>query len=334
MRIEYPEAMPPEPFVAVAADGYPVRGFAWRHRAPAADRPVTIVNCATSVRCSYYFRFAAYLFSHGSDVLVYDYRGIGESRPERLAGFHATWLDWGRFDCEAVLQYALNAFPGQPLDLVAHSIGGFVVGLAPSNPQLRRVFSVGSQYAYWRDCGAAHRLGMLLKWYVAMPVLAHLFGYVPARRLGWMEDTPKGVALSWSRSRRRFEDSYVRAPLTEPPETRRELVERFARMTAPILAVGLSDDEFGTVDAVERLLAYFTRSAVTHLRIAPRQIDAAEIGHFAFFHSRFAATLWPLAQRWLQTGELPHDAPGDVIRRPVSPTRAEGATRAASNRRA
>lgn len=107
-----PDAIAPEPFVAPAADGFPVRGFAWRHRSPAAGRPVTVINCATSVRCRYYFRFAAYLFRHGSDVLVYDYRGIGESRPASLAGFHASWLDWGRLDCDAVLQYASRTFCG------------------------------------------------------------------------------------------------------------------------------------------------------------------------------------------------------------------------------
>lgn len=320
-----PDAIPPEPFVAPAADGFLVRGFAWRHRGPAAGRPVTVVNCATSVRCRYYFRFAAYLFSHGSDVLVYDYRGIGESRPASLAGFRATWLDWGRLDCDAVLQYASRAFAGQPVDVVAHSVGGVTLGLANSNALVRRALTVGSQYAYWRDYAGSHRLRMLIKWHVAMPILARLFGYVPAKRLGWMEDTPRGVALSWSRSRPRFEDAFARAPIAETADARRDLVERFARLTAPTLAIGLSDDEFGSVEAVERLLGYYARSAVTHLRIAPEQIGAASVGHFAFFHSRFEKTLWPIALGWLQTGELAPDTPGDVYRQPSAPERGRAA---------
>ncbi|AHI65836.1 serine aminopeptidase domain-containing protein [Burkholderia thailandensis] len=316
-----PDAIAPEPFVAPAADGFPVRGFAWRHRSPAAGRPVTVINCATSVRCRYYFRFAAYLFRHGSDVLVYDYRGIGESRPASLAGFHASWLDWGRLDCDAVLQYASRTFAGQPVDVVAHSVGGVALGLAASNPVVRRALTVGSQYAYWRDYAGPHRLRMLIKWHFAMPILARVFGYVPAKRLGWMEDTPRGVALSWSRSRPRFEDAYLRAPLDETPDARRDLVERFTRLTAPMLAIGLSDDEFGSVEAVERLLGYYTRSAVTHLRIAPEQIGAASIGHFAFFHSRFEPTLWPIALGWLKTGALAPQTPGDVYRQSCAPER-------------
>ena len=73
-------------------------------------------------------RFAAWLFAQGRDVLVYDYRGIGGSRPARLAKLRANWLDWGRLDCEAALRYARDAFPGQPIDVVAHSIGGFALG--------------------------------------------------------------------------------------------------------------------------------------------------------------------------------------------------------------
>lgn len=302
----------PEPVALQAADGYALRGHVWRHRGGAAGRPVTVVNCATAVRCDYYFRFAAWLFAQGRDVLVYDYRGIGGSRPARLAGLRANWLDWGRLDCEAALRYACEAFPGQPIDVVAHSVGGFVLGLAPSNVQVRRALTVGSQYAYWRDYLSVERRRMWWKWHVAMPALAAVCGYVPAKRLGWMEDTPRGVALSWARSRPRFEDAYVRAPNAESVASRAELPARFAAMRAPMLAIGLDDDAFGTVAAIERLIGYYTGSDVTHLRIAPRHVGVEAIGHFAFFHSRFADALWPLALHWLQHGALPADAPGVV----------------------
>lgn len=161
-------ALPPESVTLHAADGYPLRAHVWRHRGGAgAARPVTVINCATSVRCDYYFRFAAWLFAHGRDVLVYDYRGIGGSRPARLASLQANWLDWGRLDCDAALRYARDAFPGQPLDVVAHSIGGVALGLAASNAHVRRAVTVGAQFAYWRDYLPAERRRMWWKWHVA-----------------------------------------------------------------------------------------------------------------------------------------------------------------------
>ncbi|PVX71611.1 alpha/beta fold hydrolase [Paraburkholderia unamae] len=304
------ERREPEPFTAIAADGYPIRGFAWRHGVP---RPVVIVNAATSVRCRYYFRFAAWLHEHGYDAIVYDYRGIGESRPADLARFSASWLDWGERDFEAVLRYVGEGFPGQPVDVVAHSIGGFVVGLAASNGHIRRVFTVGAQYAHWRDYATRSKPAMLWKWHVVMPVLAALCGYFPARRLGWMEDTPRGVALSWSRSERNFEDTYRRRPIARAREQRDALVRRFAAMRVPLLAVSTTDDAFGTVPAIERLLRYFVHSRVAHLRIAPADIGVERIGHFAFFHSRFEASLWPVALHWLVNGAIAPGAPGRIV---------------------
>lgn len=297
----------PQPIEFEAADGYRLSGFAWRHRTPRIDdtpRPVVVINPATSVRCRYYFRFAAYLHRYGYDALLYDYRGIGESRPARLATLAASWLDWGELDCEAALRYALREFPGQPIDVVAHSIGGFALGLAPSNHVVRRVFTMGAQYAHWRDYAPRGRLAMLWKWHVVMPAAAALFGYFPAKRLGWMEDTPKGVALSWSRSKRNFEDSYRRAPITIDDARRYALVRRMATLRAPLLALSVTDDPFGTVAAIERLLRYFT-SRVVHLRLSPEVIGADSIGHFSFFHSRFEPDLWPIALHWLTTGNVP-----------------------------
>jgi predicted alpha/beta hydrolase len=315
----------PEAIALVAADGCAVNGFIWRHRKRAASvigiahdagvtaRPVVIVNAATSVRCRYYFRFAAFLHGHGYDAIVYDYRGIGESRPSTLRGFSASWLEWGQLDFEAVLQYAAREFPGQPIDVVAHSIGGFVVGLAPSNATIRRIVTMGAQYAHWRDYAPDRKRPMLWRWHVLMPLLAALIGYVPAKRLGWMEDTPKGVALSWSRSKARFEDTYRRGAFARSDAERARLVEQCSAVRAPLLAISVTDDEFGTAPAIERLLDYFTGSALTHLRIAPEQIGHPAIGHFAFFHSRFEDSLWRIPLAWLKSGALPDNVPGCVI---------------------
>lgn len=301
----------PEAFVARAADGYAIGGFLWRHPYPDGERPVVIVNAATSVRCRYYMRFAAFLFANGFDAIVYDYRGIGESRPTSLRGFQGSWLDWGYLDFDAVLRFAHASFPGQPIHVVAHSVGGFVIGLAPSNHLIRRVFTMGAQFAHWRDYRS--RLRMLVKWHVVMPALTAVFGYFPGKRLGWLEDTPKGVVRDWGFSHARIEDTCRHGAVALEPADRQALVRHFAGVTAPTLAVGVSDDDFGTVAAIERLLAYYRNSPSTHLRISPESIGESAIGHFAFFHSRFEKALWPIPLAWLRTGTLPDGVPGTVV---------------------
>ncbi|WP_369807106.1 alpha/beta hydrolase family protein [Ancylobacter radicis] len=289
-----------------AADGLPLGGYLWRHQGPAPQGAVVVIACATSVRARYYARFAGWLHDHGFNVLSFDYRGIGESRPARLRGFAADWTDWGEKDVEGALRFAQACCPGDAVDVVAHSFGGVALGLAPSNAVIRRAVTVGAQYAHWRDYAPAARAAMRLKWHVTMPALTALFGHFPGRRLGWMEDTPKGVALDWAGMGPHYPSSVRR----HAPGTADTLAARFAQVSAPILAIGLDDDPFGTVPALERTLAHFTGAARTHLRIAPGDAGVDAIGHFAFFHERFRAALWRLPLEWLTTGARGPQAPG------------------------
>ena len=64
--------------------------------------------------------------------------------------------------------------------------------------------------------------------------------------------------------------------------------------------------------AIERLLAYFSASTRTHLRLAPEDIDESEVGHFAFFRSQYQEKLWPIALHWLEKGELRAGTPGKI----------------------
>lgn len=304
------------PIAFAAADGYILRGQCWRHAQPDRQRPVVLINPATSVRSRYYARFAAFLHAHGFDVLIYDYRGIGDSRPARLRGFEAGWIDWGRLDVEGALQYTATHFPGQPIHVVAHSVGGFLIGLAPSCHLVERVFTMGAQYAYWRDYAGHKRTRMFLRWHVFMPALTALLGYFPGQRLGWLEDTPRGVVRDWTARHPRFEENWRRGAPGLSEEECRALVERFASLRGATLALSVSDDEFGTVAAIRRLLGYYRGSARTHLHLRPEEAGHPGIGHFAFFHNRFEHDLWKIPLHWLRHGRLPTGQAGQVLTLP------------------
>lgn len=299
----------------VAADGFLLRGHLWEALSTQkpADRPIVIINPATSVRARYYARFAAFLHGHGFDVLTYDYRGIGESRPPSLRHFQAGWLDWGRQDFEAALTFVTTRLPEQPIYVVAHSIGGFLIGLAASSHRIERVFTMGAQYAYWRDYAPNRRLSMLVKWHVVMPVVTRLFGYFPGKRLGWLEDTPQGVVRDWTAPYPHFEDMWRRGSFRVPEAELQMLTERFSTVRGTTLALSLSDDEFGTIPAIQRLLRYYRNSPRTHLHIEPEDIGQTSVGHFGFFHSRFESSLWRLPLQWLRNGCLPADVPGCIV---------------------
>ncbi|MDE3009829.1 MAG: alpha/beta fold hydrolase [Pseudomonadota bacterium] len=268
---------------------------------------VVVINPATAVKARYYHRFARFLAAHGLAVLTYDYRGIGGSRQGSLRRRpDISKFQWGRLDCEAALTWARRACPELPLHVVAHSIGGLAFGLAPANRAVQRCLTVGAQYAYWPDYASKGRALMWLRWHLLMPVLTALLGYFPARRLGWHEDLPAAAAYEWAFRPAGLEQAYRRhaarglAPLSG-----------LAGFAGAMLAIGLDDDPFGTPAALDRLLDYFAAADRIRIGIDPQLVGATAIGHFAWFHERFRATLWLDAVGWLRDGTLPR---GEVCR--------------------
>jgi len=303
----------PQAVQITSTDGYRLHANVWQSARLPANSPVVIINSATSVRSRYYHRFAHALREKGCTVVTYDYRGIGDSKHGSLRHLPAGWLDWGQSDFEAVLQYVHTHYPSSPLYVAGHSIGGFLIGLAPSAHLIQRIFTMGAQYAYWRDYASRSRASMFLQWHIAMPLLTKIFGYVPAARLGWMEDTPRGVALDWSGMGPRFEESLGRSyDSGTNTTTKNRLPARLQQVTAPILALGVNDDPFGTPAALDRVLNYYSGCDRHHLRISPADIGHKEIGHFAFFHSRYSDSLWPIAFDWLLERNI-ESSPGTII---------------------
>ena len=286
-----------KPIEIVCRDGVTLGGHLWTGDLAPRNGTV-IINPATGVPARYYHRYAGFLAEHGFDALTYDYRGIGLSRPVDLRGCSYRWSDWGELDFDAVLRFANARDPSSPLSVVGHSIGGFLPGLAENASLIRRMLTVGAQYGYWRDYAPRHRLRLFLKWHVLMPAVTSLIGYFPGRRLGLIEDLPAGVANEWSFRRSRMEFGHA-------AENRDAIVGRFAAMSAPIMAVAVSDDELGTVPAIRRTLEYYSRATPVEVLLSPSDLGAESIGHFGLFHARHASDFWLDTLLWLGDGTNP-----------------------------
>lgn len=287
---------PFRPIVLRCRDGFLLHGHFWPHHGDFAG--TVIINPATGVLASYYHRYAHFLAGQGFSVITYDYRGIGLSRPDSIRTARFRWRDWGELDFDAAIAWAHAQSPEGRLMAVGHSIGGFLPGFAPGAGRLDRMLTVGAQYAYWRDYAREKRFRMLLKWHVVMPALTAMCGYFPGRRLGWLEDLPAGVANEWSFRRAEMEASYA---VHERPL----LKERFAAVRAKILAVGTTDDEYGTPQAIARGLAYYQGSERIQVLLSPADLGMRVVGHFDLFHSRHAAGFWPMTCEWLRRGINP-----------------------------
>jgi predicted alpha/beta hydrolase len=283
--------METEEIVLICKDGIQIHGDIWTSESASHARTV-IINAATGVLARYYHRYARFLAERGFNVLTYDYRGIGRSRPRNLKGCGFRWRDWGELDFDAAIAFARGRFPDAPLLVVGHSIGGFLPGFAEGAVHIERMLTVGAQYAYFRDYEASQRVKMVLKWHLAMPVLTGICGYFPGRRLGWLEDLPAGVAMEWSFRRARMEASY-------PSHERADILARFAAVRATILAICVSDDDIATPAAVSRALAYYSNSTSSQIQLSPDELGFDTLGHFGLFHARHELGFWRTTAEWL-----------------------------------
>src|ERR1700761_6415905 len=102
-------------------DGVILHGHLWISPHGSAGR--VIINPATGVLARFYHRYARFLANHGFDVLTYDYRGIGASRPSKLRGCGYRWRDWGERDFEAALRFMRRRKGDAALNVVGHSFG-------------------------------------------------------------------------------------------------------------------------------------------------------------------------------------------------------------------
>jgi predicted alpha/beta hydrolase len=281
----------------LCADGVRLAGDWWLPPSGVAAATV-VINAATGVLARYYHHYARFLARQGFAVLTYDYRGIGQSRPADLRRVAYTWREWGEQDFDAALRHALDCDETGRLLVVGHSIGGFLPGYASATGRIAGLLSVGGQFGYWGDYQLRMRLPLAIKWHLAMPAITAVLGYFPGKRLGWLEDLPKGVALGWGLQQGRAEQGL-------PPEKITRMRAGFAAFTAPILAVAMSDDAIATPKAINRATGYYSAAPVTKVLLSPGDLGFDTVGHFNLFHARHEHGFWKSSLDWLHEGRNP-----------------------------
>jgi predicted alpha/beta hydrolase len=270
-----------------AADGRTLRGTAWE---PARVQGAVVVASATGVPRRIYAPLAAHLAEAGLAVLTFDYRGIGDSRDRPLRSEPARMEDWGRLDLEGALGWMRRQHPGAPLLVLGHSAGGQLIGLAPSARHLAGALTVGAQLGWAGHWPWPARGLMFAAWYVLIPVLSRLVGYLPMRSFGQGENLPRGVALQWAEWGRRRH--YLFDALG--PEVR----AAYQALTFPLRAIHIGDDAYAPRSGVAALAAFYGQPQEV-LTLTPADVGMRSIGHFGWVKPRFQAAVWTPIRDWL-----------------------------------
>ena len=277
--------MPIEDLTIAARDGFPLSATVYQaHR---SNGNAVIISSATAVPRRFYRHFATVLATGGYSVITYDYRGIGDSRPESLKGFNARTSDWALFDMAGVVDWVREELMPTRLYKVGHSVGGQVAGLLDNSAEIDGMVTLSAQSGYWRLQGAEQKLVAGLHVFLTLPLLSHVFGYMPWSRISSAEDLPKGAALQWSRWCRN--PKYLLGDRSLP-------LERYETFTAPVLAYSIADDKWGTPKSVDAMMSAYPNVERRH--IDPAHHDIESLGHFGYFRPQ-ADRLWEDVLSWL-----------------------------------
>jgi predicted alpha/beta hydrolase len=255
-----------------------------------------IINSATGVNQRYYKKYASFLAEKGYDVLTYDYRGIGMSRPLKLKGFEASFIHWGQSDFEGVLNYVSNNFRTKELYVIGHSVGGVLIGMTPVSSSVKGFICICAQMAYYKDWTLSKRYKLYFLWHIIIPLLTKILGYFPGKKLNMMEDIPKGVVMQWHLRRK--------MPSMGDQMEKAGYKMYFNTITSKIMNIGFVDDPIGTPMAISRLASLFVSADVKTEIIHPAEMGLQNIGHFGFFQQKNKDILWETSLQWLAFNEF------------------------------
>jgi predicted alpha/beta hydrolase len=276
--------------VIPAVDGYPLA--ATLYRCPERqESKVAIVTAAMGVRRGRYQELSLHMARQGWTVLTFDYRGIGGSRGRGAVACDARLADWGAKDLAGAIDWTQRELGPRRFVVVGHSVGGQIIGLAPNHDKLDAVLMIGAQKGYWKYWDR-HWKYIVGGFWLALPVLVRVFGYLPMWPAG-CDGLPPQVALDWQR--------WAMYP-DFLDECRRSLGDQFRQFRSPILAISFTDDPlYAPPRAVRALLDIYANAPSQHRLYGPGELGVSRIGHSGFFVPGVCPKLWESTLEWLES---------------------------------
>jgi predicted alpha/beta hydrolase len=250
---------------------------------PESDQIVVIAS-ATGVVKEFYKYFAHYLYDNGLSVITFDYGGIGKSRPISLRNFGTSAQRWATNDLETVLKYVSEHYDDKKLTVIGHSIGGQLIGLAPSSKKITNIVLVAAQSGYYKLWKASERYKMLFAWIVLFPLFNSTLGYIPTKRFTAIEDLPGGMAMEWRKwcLSPNYLFDYVSSD---------DLY--FDKITVPVYSYSTDRDKFATVESTDWLTNKYLNAKLSRIHLKPEEYEVKSIGHFGYFQKKCSHSVWP-----------------------------------------
>jgi predicted alpha/beta hydrolase len=272
------------------SDGYKIAATSFGENN--ATNKIIVISSAIGVKQSFYSKYATYLANKEYLVFTYDYRGIGESKPEKMKDFEAHFIDWADKDFMGLTQYLEEFYPNHQKYLIGHSIGGIMIGLTRAYKAYDKIVTIGSQYGYIKNFHQKDKPKVNFFFRIAIPILSSFYGFFPSQKVGMGEPIPLGIASDWRKLILKEKSILGYADETQ---------NLYDDITKPILIISLDDDYMATPKSVDLFAELVLKNAKKkRLNIIPKEYGLTEIGHLDFFREKHKEQLWNIPLDYIE----------------------------------
>lgn len=268
-----------------AADGYPLSALYARPVGGSIGN--IILSSATGVRKEFYINFARFLVQNGYCVLLYDYRGIGESAPGNLKTSASFMHEWGTLDMNAALDYMVNEKKLTDIIWVGHSVGAQMVGFIKNRHHIRKVIAISAALGYWKYFPSPVKWKIWGLWFFVGPIMVWVFGYGAMKKIGWGENLSRNMMKEWREWC--LSKTYFAGLLKKKLKQ-----DKFYGFTVPITSVYMSDDQLANDKTAPMMMKFFPDSPQEIYKLPVENYTSYKVGHTGIFRKKFKRDLWPL----------------------------------------
>lgn len=272
-------------------DGYELSARFYPHQTTSKHALPILICPATGITKTFYNSYATWLTEQGHDVLVFDFRGIGESLHGPLKQSTASIVQWGQLDIPAAIDTLINKTQAAQVIILGHSAGGQLLGIVPNYNKVAKVVAVSGSTGHIKDLKGRTKLLAPVMFNVIFPIARYTLGYGPTNAIGMGENLPKDVAREWAQFCSK--PGYVLNALGKTVQQ-----DFHAQVNCPITAVWSTDDEIASKANVKDLLRLYPNAPTDMIELNPKATGHKAIGHMLMFKSSHK-NLWPIIEKEL-----------------------------------
>ncbi|MEV6099627.1 alpha/beta fold hydrolase [Nocardia sp. NPDC051981] len=258
------------------------------------DAPVVLILPAMAMKAKNYYPLAKALHAQGLSVATCDLRAHGEAIPKLGEHTDFGYREMIETDLPAIVTAVGERFPGAPIHLFGHSLGGQLALLfsAAEPGRIAGVTIIGTGTVFWWAFGPR-------RWWEALSqiqwigLVSRVKGHWPGGAL-IPAPMPGGVMIDWSLHSL---TSYYR-----PSGTSRRYNSLLAAMRLPVLVISLSEDVLGPKSNVDFLVSRMPAAQVSRWHIDENSA-VANRDHFRWVQD--APAIAAGVADWITTGTAP-----------------------------